>query len=158
MRNSGLTNKNRFCSRRCVKEGYRLGIVVNPGNFKKGSVSLNKGRTLESWVGEDRAREIKERMSANSRNKAPQLRKLNDDPTIKARRLASRHFRVEVVLWLCNQVRARGARVFCFQSTSRRSESQMQQYSMVRDLWRSRLRRRKGGSQVMPRPRNAYRA
>jgi hypothetical protein len=107
-----ITSKNKFCSRRCVKEGYRLGMVVNSGNFKKGSVSPNKGRTLESWVGEDRAREIKERMSASSRNKAPQLRKLNEDPTITSRRLASRHFHDEVVLWLCKQMRGRGARVF----------------------------------------------
>jgi len=109
---SAITNKNKFCSRNCVREGYRLGMVINSGNFKKGSISLNKGRTLESWVGEERAREIKTRMSLNSRNKAPQLRKLNDDPTITARRLESRHFHDEVVLWLSNQIRSSGARVF----------------------------------------------
>ena len=87
-------------------------MVVNLGNFKKGSTSLNKGRTLESWVGEARAKEIRERMSANSRNKAPQLRKLNDDPTITARRLVSRKFHDQVVLWLASHMRARGARVF----------------------------------------------
>jgi len=67
---------------------------------------------LESWVGEERAREIKARMSLNSRGKAPQLKKLNDDPTITARRLASRHFHDDVVLWLCNRLRKSGARVF----------------------------------------------
>ena len=107
-----ITNKNRFCSRECVKEGYRLGIVINSGNFKKGAISPNRGRTLESWVGEERAKEIKTRMSLNSRNKAPQLRKLNDDPTITARRLQSRHFHDQVVLWLSNQLRSSGARVF----------------------------------------------
>jgi len=87
-------------------------MVINSGNFKKGSISLNKGRTLESWVGEERAKEIKARMSLNSRNKAPHLRKLNDDPTITARRLESRHFHDEVVLWISNQLRSSGARVF----------------------------------------------
>lgn len=107
-----IINKNRFCSRKCVKEGYRLGVVVNPGNFRKGSVSLNKGRTLESWVGEERAREIKGKMSANSWKKALLLRKLNEDPTITSRRLASRHFHDEVVMWLCRKMRGQGARVF----------------------------------------------
>jgi hypothetical protein len=109
---SRIPGKNRFCSRKCVKEGYQKGLVINPGNFKKGSVSLNKGRTLESWVGEERAKEIKARMSLNSQKKAPHLRRLNDDPTITARRLISRHFHDEVVLWLTNQLRLCGARVF----------------------------------------------
>ena len=109
---SPIHNTNRFCSRKCVREGYGLGLVVNSGNFKRGSISLNKGRTLESWVGEERAREIKAKMSLNSRNKAPQLRRLNDDPTITARRLASRQFHDQVVLWLSHQIRAYGARVF----------------------------------------------
>jgi len=95
-----------------VKEGYRLGIVINSGNFKKGSISLNKGRTLESWVGEQRAKEIKARMSLNSQSKAALLRKMNDDPAITARRLESRHFHDRVVLWLSNQLRSSGARVF----------------------------------------------
>jgi len=107
-----ITSKNRFCSRKCIKVGYQLGLVVNSGNFKRGHVSLNKGRTLESWVGEERAKEIKARMSINSRNKAPHLRKLNLDPTITARRLKSRHFHDEVVLWLSDRLRSSGARVF----------------------------------------------
>jgi hypothetical protein len=109
---ASIYNKNRFCSRRCVKEGYRSGIVINPGNFKKGSVSLNKGRTLESWVGEERARAIRARMSKNSRNKAPQLRRLNDDPAVAERRKVSRHYHDEVVQWITNQLRSMGARVF----------------------------------------------
>jgi hypothetical protein len=87
-------------------------LVINPGNFKKGSTSLNKGRTLESWVGEERAREIKARMSINSRKKASHLRHLNDDPAITARRLESRKFHDQVVLWLAEKLRKRGARVF----------------------------------------------
>lgn len=107
-----IVKKNRFCGRKCVKEGYRLGIVTNSGNFKKGSVSPNKGRTLESWVGEVRAKEIRARMSLNSRNKAPQLRRLNDDPSITARRLASRRFHDDVVIWICAKLRSRGVRAF----------------------------------------------
>jgi len=116
-----IINKNRFCSRKCVREGYRLNLVINSGSFKKGSISLNKGRTLESWVGEERAKEIKTRMSLNSRKKAPQLRKLNEDPTITARRLKSRHFHDDVVLWLANQIRSSGARVFVLSEYVRES-------------------------------------
>ena len=104
--------KNRFCSKECYGRAYKLGLVVNPGNFKKGSISPNKGRTLESWVGLERAKEIKERMSLNSRNKAPQLRKPNDDPTVMQRRLTSRHFHDEIVLWLSDHLRWSGKRVF----------------------------------------------
>jgi hypothetical protein len=95
-----------------VKEGYRLGLTKNSGLFKKGSVSLNKGRTLESWVGEERAREIKARMSANSAAKAPFLKKLNDDPGIVARRIESRKSHDFVVQWLADRLRAKGCRVF----------------------------------------------
>jgi hypothetical protein len=105
-------NGNRFCSRTCLKEGYKRGLVINSGLFKKGSVSPNKGRTLESWVGEERAQEIKAKMSANSVNKAPQLRRLNDDPTIIERRLRSRRSHDEVVLWLAERLREMGIRVF----------------------------------------------
>jgi len=95
-----------------LKEGYRLGMVTNSGLFKRGSVSLNKGRTLESWVGEDRAREIKAKMSANSLTKAPFLKKLNDDPGIVARRIQSRKSHDIVVQWLADRLRAKGCRVF----------------------------------------------
>ncbi|HUK79685.1 MAG TPA: hypothetical protein VLU91_03360 [Nitrososphaerales archaeon] len=63
-------------------------------------------------MGEERAREIRARMSLNSRNKAPQLRRLNEDPAITARRLISRQFHDQVVLWLTDHIRALGARVF----------------------------------------------
>ena len=109
---SPITNKNRFCGRKCVKEGYRVGLVVNPGNFRKGNVSPNKGRTLESWVGEERAKDIRVKMSLNSRGKAPQLRRLNADPNITARRLRSRKFHDEVVGWLSEHLRSSGVRVF----------------------------------------------
>jgi hypothetical protein len=89
-----------------------LGLVKNPGLFKQGSVSPNKGRTLESWVGEERAREIKAKMSANSSTKALQLRRLNDDPGIVARRIQSRKSHDLVVQWLADKLRLGGYRVF----------------------------------------------
>jgi hypothetical protein len=87
-------------------------MVSNPGWFKPGSVSLNKGRTLESWVGEERAQEIKARMSLNSQKKAPHLRRLNEDPEVLKRRLVSRQFHDLVVAWLASNLRERGKRVF----------------------------------------------
>ncbi|MDG6986069.1 MAG: hypothetical protein JRM73_04905 [Nitrososphaerota archaeon] len=104
--------KNKFCSRKCVKEGYKRNLVINSGLFKKGSISPNKGRTLESWVGEERASVIRAKMSVNSIGKAPQLRRLNDDPAILEKRLRSRRFHDEVVLWLSQQLRSAGGRVF----------------------------------------------
>jgi hypothetical protein len=104
--------KNKFCSRKCLKEGYRVGLVKNRGLFKRGSVSLNKGRTLESWVGESRAREIKAKMSANSASKAPFLKRLNEDPGIVARRIESRKSHDAVVQWLADKLRLTGCRVF----------------------------------------------
>jgi hypothetical protein len=75
-------------------------------------VSLNKGKTLESWVGEERAREIKAKMSANSSAKAPLLRRLNEDPAILSRRIQSRKSHDDVVQWLANKLRQGGCRVF----------------------------------------------
>ena len=40
------------------------------------------------------------------------MRKLNDDPTIVARRLKSREYHDAVVLWLANELRGKGHRVF----------------------------------------------
>jgi len=102
----------KFCGRDCYAEACKLGIVKNSGWFKPGVSSINKGRTLESWVGEERAREIKARMSVNSRNKAPQLRRLNNDPVVIQKRLASRRFHDLVVEWLATKLRAEGKRVF----------------------------------------------
>jgi hypothetical protein len=75
-------------------------------------VSPNKGRTLESWVGEDRARQIKARMSENSKGKAHFLRRLNDDPDIAAKRVLSRKSHDLVVQWLADKLREKGYRVF----------------------------------------------
>ncbi len=73
---------------------------------------MNKGRTLESWVEVEKAKQIRAKMSLNSRSKAPQLRKLNDDPSMVVRRLASRHFHDDVVRWISGQLRSSGVRVF----------------------------------------------
>jgi hypothetical protein len=73
---------------------------------------LNKGRTLESWVGEERAREIKAKMSLNSLKKAPHLNRLNRDPEVLKRRKASRKYHDEVVCWLAQVLRRDGCRVF----------------------------------------------
>ena len=107
-----VANWRKFCGRECHGKGYRIGIVVNPGNFKKGSISPNKSRTLESWVGEERANESKARMSLNSRAKAPRLRRSNADPVITRRQLASRRFHNDVVLRLGNRLRSSNERVF----------------------------------------------
>ncbi len=87
-------------------------MVANPGLFKPGSVSPNKGRTLESWVGEERARDIKARMSQNSLKKAAFLRKLNESPGIAKKRAASRKFHDDVVQWIADNLRREGNRVF----------------------------------------------
>ena len=107
-----IEGKRKFCSRACLSRGYASGIVKNSGLFKPGAVSLNKGRTLESWGGEQRAREIKAKMSASSASKAPLLRRLNDDPEIAAKRAKSRKSHDLVVQWLADNLRARGLRVF----------------------------------------------
>ena len=107
-----IVGSKKFCDRICLKEGYKRGLVVNSGNFKPGSVSLNKGRTLESWVGPERAAEIRSRMSLNSKKKAAQLKKLNEDKDVLARRLISRKFHDEVVLWIASSLRGSGNRVF----------------------------------------------
>jgi hypothetical protein len=85
---------------------------VNKGLFKLGSPSLNKGRTLESWVGEARAQEIKAKMSQNSLSRIEFLKKLNAEPGIIRKRVVSRKFHDEVVLWLATQLRESGVRVF----------------------------------------------
>jgi hypothetical protein len=71
--------RTKFCGRACLREAYRKGFVVNKGLLKRGSQSLKKERILESWVGEERAREIKARMSLNSAKRALHLNRLNKD-------------------------------------------------------------------------------
>lgn len=51
-------------------------------------------------------------MSANSARKAPQLRRLNEDPAMVAKRVVSRKSHDAVVQWLADSLRARGHRVF----------------------------------------------
>jgi hypothetical protein len=87
-------------------------VIKNSGLFVRGQVSLNKGRTLESWVGEDRAKEIKAKMSVSSVAKSPQLRRLNEDPNILLKRVQSRKSHDAVVDWLSKRLRENGYRVF----------------------------------------------
>lgn len=56
--------------------------------------------------------EIKARMSASSVARAPQLRRLNEDPGIAAKRVRSRKSHDSVVQWLADHFRAAGCRVF----------------------------------------------
>ncbi len=74
-----ISEKRKFCSRKCYGQAYRNKLVENSGHFKKGQQSPNKGRTLESWVGIERARAIRLKMLENSKSKAPFLRELNRD-------------------------------------------------------------------------------
>ena len=102
----------RFCSRACYAEAYRLGIIDNKGLFKKGMVSPNKGRTLESWVGEERAAEIKARMSRNSKKKGDFLRTLNVRGDVLRKRKISRWFHEDVVEGIVNVLRREGWRCY----------------------------------------------
>jgi hypothetical protein len=102
----------KFCSRACCAEAYRRGIIRNKGLFKKGMVSPNKGRTLESWVGEERAAEIKAKMSRNSRKKGDFLRTLNARSDILRKRKVSRWFHEDVVEGIVNELRKEGWRCY----------------------------------------------
>ena len=101
-----------FCDRACVAEAYRKGIIANKGSFRKGVTSLNKGRTLESWVGKERAQEIKRRMSENSKGKASQLRRLNSDARTMEKRKISRRFHEAAVQNLVQEFRKLGWRCY----------------------------------------------
>jgi len=80
--------------------------------FKKGQESPNKGRTLESWVGEERGRAIRLKMSENSKKKAPHLRMLNQDKSVLERRLISRKFHDAFVEATVTEFRRNGIRCF----------------------------------------------
>jgi len=80
--------------------------------FRKGNPSPNKGRTLESWVGEARAQEVRNRMSESSKGKAPQLRRLNEDPEVLAKRKASRRLHEATVQELVKEFRKLGWRCY----------------------------------------------
>ena len=62
-----MPKKNsKFCNRECYAEGYRKGVITNRGLFKEGMPSINKGKIVESRVGEERAADIRMTMSRNS--------------------------------------------------------------------------------------------
>ncbi len=105
------TNK-KFCGRRCYADAYRRGLITNSAWFQKVQSSLNKGRTLESWVGEERARQIRERMSINSKKKAEFLPLLNTNKEFLAKRAASRKIHEHVVKAIIDELRARGRRCY----------------------------------------------
>src|SRR6266480_110147 len=88
------------------------GIIKNKGQFRKGMPSLNKGRTLESWVGKERAQEIKRKMSENSKGKAVHLRRLNEDTQTLEKRKVSRRFHEAIVQSLVREFRSLGWRCY----------------------------------------------
>jgi hypothetical protein len=110
--NKPISDKRKFCDRKCYAEGYRLKLIDNRGHFKKGQESPNKGRTLESWVGEERGRAIRLKMSESSKNKAPHLRHLNEDKSILAKRIVSRKFHDAFVEGTVAELRSKGVRCF----------------------------------------------
>lgn len=107
-----IQRRQKFCSRQCYADACRRGLIRNSGQFKKGHESPNKGRTLESWVGEARASEIRLSMSVNSRKKAVHLRRLNRDPSILQHRIVSRKFHDAFVEAMVARFRASGLKCF----------------------------------------------
>lgn len=93
-------------------EAYRLKLITNRGQFRKGQQSPNKGRTLESWVGVERAKVIRAKMSLNSKKKAAFLRKLNQDKSILDKRIVSRKFHEAFVEAVVAAMRREGLRCF----------------------------------------------
>ena len=107
----GLEERDaKFCSRDCYTEARRRGIIHNKGQFVKGQVSPNKGRTLESWVGKERAAEIRARMSRNSKKKGDFLRSLNISGDVLRKRKVSRWFHEDVVQRMVDGLRGEGWR------------------------------------------------
>jgi hypothetical protein len=74
--------------------------------------SLNRGRTLESWVGRERAQEIKHKMSENSKAKAVHLNRLNTDAQVLQKRKVSRRFHETAVQKLVQEFRDLGWRCY----------------------------------------------
>lgn len=87
-------------------------MISNAGWFRKGQVSLNRGHTLESWVGPARAKEIKLKMSQHSKGKGEFLRSLNLNKDYLIRRRQSRHVHEDVVAKLVGALRAKGLKCF----------------------------------------------
>jgi hypothetical protein len=102
----------KFCSKQCYAEASRRGMIPNKGFFKKGAPSMNKGRTLESWVGEERGAEIRARMSINSRKKGSFLKELNARSDVLRKRKISRWFHESVVEGLVEELRKEGWRCY----------------------------------------------
>lgn len=104
--------RSKFCSRDCYARAYKIGLITNRGFFKPGVSSMNKGKTLESWVGEERAAEIRARMSRNSRRKGDFLRELNGRRDVLRKRLVSRWFHESVVEAIVGELRNEGWRCY----------------------------------------------
>ena len=87
-------------------------MILNAGWFKKGQVSPNRGHTLESWVGEDRAKAIRLKMSTNSKKKAKFLRGLSRNIAFIKKRAASRRIHEEFVRRLVDSLRKKGLKCY----------------------------------------------
>jgi hypothetical protein len=108
-----LAGKNsKFCSRACYADAYKKGLITNKGFFKRGVPSLNKGRTLESWVGPERGAEIRARMSRSSKKKGEFLGGLNYESDVLRKRKVSRWFHETVVEAIVQQLRNEGWRCY----------------------------------------------
>ena len=67
---------------------------------------------MESWVGKERADEIKTRMSVNSKKKAKFLKALNEDECVLERRIISRKFHDAFVDMTVSELRRKGMKCF----------------------------------------------
>lgn len=67
---------------------------------------------MESWVGEERAIEIRKRMSENSKKKAAHLRRLNEDQSVLAHRIVFRKFHDAFVEATVARLRSAGTKCF----------------------------------------------
>lgn len=75
------------------------------GRFTKGNIPNGKGKTLEEFVGEKRAKEIKEKMSKRGKKKRFGLAKLNKDPVALKKRTKSRAIHEDKVIGLGKALR-----------------------------------------------------
>ena len=107
-----ISSRRKFCDRVCYAEAYHRNLIHNRGLFKKGQQSPNKGRSLESWVGEERGRAIRLKMSLNSKRRVPFLLNLNQNKSVLERRIASRKFHDAFIDSTVREIRKRGAKCF----------------------------------------------
>jgi hypothetical protein len=82
------------------------------GRFLKGVPAFNKGKTLEDLYGEERANEIRARLSEHSKKKGDLLRALNKNPEYLTKRVISRKRHEEKVRELLENLRKNNERVF----------------------------------------------